>query len=873
MGLLPAEYRQALRDLTDTSDNPFFWRELRRDLRRAEPYRTLLRAVLWLSSTLLLVGWAVWAILVAIGGTVHAPIGSVGARIAFSVTATVHALLVSHAARNRINGLLAREAAGATLHQLLLTLIGPFELLGYLSVYPFAFGLAVAAAGLPLYIVMVRIGLLTWHELLALYLILAWLAAAAPSWRTPAFQEASPEELSAAVQSQMRTDGVTSVVLPIMGITAACIVGSSALGIHAFNPHWLDSVPPDVWTSLPVLPFTFMWMAVRFLTTPFTWFGVPLPPWIWLIPLLLLGRVSSLWLSSAYLRVAHWTHVPYLPDAVALNQWIGWVGRLRWIAALGYLWQPLLASDLPGGLLRSRTPLTPADNLAGLVYLVGGICLLTAVQRLRARLNPRLPQAPAPPTFRQMVLWFFPAAVVLLVGAITSPRACFSGQVARTTALLGGASATALALAWSLGSGSRRTWASIFALSLFLPLVPFAPVDWLGAANPMVGLLSLSPQLVASQQVLGIPYHIPPWQAALLIPLAFAGTARIAWRRQILPEKVRPPRERRAGAWAPPGAPTAPTQGSPPPQSTAPGWVPPQPQTAEAWTPSPPDLAWRTRRLSVAAAAALRGVYRHTDNPVALLSARRHLPGTMGIDWAILGTGAYLCSFMVAIVVPEMFLVGLVFPVVADLLYPEQLPRFAWGMSMFVAVLVLLTLARSTFVCGAVAKSYRKERERATLGFVLATPLPSRWIAVGHLTGPALPAVVLWGLCGAGAALPTLLLAIYHPVAAVWGWALGFGSALLYLGLSAASGAWFGVTLERARDLSLAGLVPPLWLMALAALGGFLTLRLGVPYLVSAVLFVVLLAASGTAAWALAVNKLERQRRGDLPFEGRTVGA
>src|SRR5437588_4240352 len=117
MDLLPAEYRQALRELTDTTDNPFYCRQRRRDERRSEPFRTLWSAALSLAGGFVVILLIVWGLMMLVSRSASWSPGALGAEMLFSCTATVHALLVSSAARNRITGLLARHARAGPLQQ------------------------------------------------------------------------------------------------------------------------------------------------------------------------------------------------------------------------------------------------------------------------------------------------------------------------------------------------------------------------------------------------------------------------------------------------------------------------------------------------------------------------------------------------------------------------------------------------------------------------------------------------------------------------------------------------------------------------------------------------------------------------------------
>src|SRR5438105_9198292 len=131
---LPPDHAQALRDLPDTGDNPFYWREKRRDERRGEPWRSLFSAVFLLTFVFLFAFIGQWFYLLYLGRIPEWLGGPDGGRVTFALVAGAHMLLVGFTARNGVNGVLAREARGGTLFQLLMTRIPAFEIMAKLTV-------------------------------------------------------------------------------------------------------------------------------------------------------------------------------------------------------------------------------------------------------------------------------------------------------------------------------------------------------------------------------------------------------------------------------------------------------------------------------------------------------------------------------------------------------------------------------------------------------------------------------------------------------------------------------------------------------------------------------------------------------------------
>src|SRR5205807_8101128 len=127
--------------------------------------------------------------------------------------------------------------------------------------------------------------------------------------------------------------------------------------------------------------------------------------------------------------------------------------------------------------------------------------------------------------------------------------------------------------------------------------------------------------------------------------------------------------------------------------------------------------------------------------------------------------------------------------------------------------------------------SYRKERDRGTLGFLLATPLSTDSILLGHLTGPIAPTPVLWGWAALVGLIPAGIIAADHdPMTAILGWIVAFGGSLLYLLTCALYGANIGIALDRTGGTALLSLGPALlWGVAIAA-GVGLYMMAGAPY-------------------------------------------
>jgi hypothetical protein len=940
---LPPPYAQALRDLPDTSDNPFYWRERRRDERRKDPWKTLLQSTLVLGIVFMLALAGQWTLLVFSAqfpdwlerGRIPVWLGGPdGGRVTFALLAAFHALQIGYAARGQINGILEQEARGGTLYQVLMTRIPAFQILLQMTVYPFQRAMLVALAGLPFYSLLISYGSVTPYEVFVLYVIFSVLSIPAPGWRTPAFQEATPEEIGQTLTRQSQNAGCLNLVLSTLFIPAGIILGSILYGLHTAAPDYFSRIPPEVFPALVAFPLTFAWVIVKVLTAPYTWFGLPLPLWVWLAPALVLGKIGALWTSSQYLRIAEYYQIAMLPDQPARIRWRNDVSKVVALSFLGYLWQPLLETNLFGRLFAAASPITLTHNLTGALFLIGGGCLFASL--FRARRYALMPTADRPPfrtAIRTILRPFLLLQLALVVSLLGMWRETLSLTMGAMLLKLAAVSAGTLLLALSLGPGSQWVW---WLTAILAPLAGFLPQGQgaeAAALNPLTALLTVSSALERASAAPDPVYHLPLWWSAALIQAGSAGVFTLLWRLPWL-KRLDRPRERqpislkpRAKAVPPvypvfygvpsPGSPTAPqpqtaaplrsdtpaealpnTTGTPespavsaeslridpsvplapagavppvvyqpyppyPPQGSC-GYAAPHP----IWKPLSEALAWRWRPLSPLAAFLLRWLVRRTDNPVALYSARRVLPGSLNSDMLFLSVLALVVGFF-ACLYPPLFYTTVFAPFLADLLYNHRIADDALGPAYLVAGMVGYSFLTSLRACGLAANSFRKERQLQTLGFLLTTPLSSRSVAYGQCVGAFLPAFALWLLTALCALIPTSILAyLDRPGIAFWGWALGFSMSLLYLLMGIACGAWIGLTEEKVRDVTFGLSLMP----AAFYLCGVGAAYLFYQYVRSSYPLAILIGFAVNYGllvflWQSVLRALQRMRRGDIPFE------
>jgi hypothetical protein len=298
------------------------------------------------------------------------------------------------------------------------------------------------------------------------------------------------------------------------------------------------------------------------------------------------------------------------------------------------------------------------------------------------------------------------------------------------------------------------------------------------------------------------------------------------------------------------------------------------PPSPPAPFPLPPARDWRSIPLSPAGRAVLRRLAARTDNPVALYGARRALPGALSSDHLAAGLACGLLGMLVAYGAPFVLLAFVLPWIFFPLLFHDPALGYnhpAFGFALLIAALAASTLFSPMLACANVTKSFRMERDRSTLGFLLMTPLSSRSIALGHMTGPAIPAFAYWAASAAlGLAAALAVGAAGRPLAGIGAWALGFGSTLLYLALALVTGAWIGISEQKAHDMTIGIYLLPLSMCGLGLAAAFyfwLNHRWSYPACVAVFLAIVVLLFA--YMWRSTVGELQKLRHGDVPFEGR----
>jgi ABC-type transport system involved in cytochrome c biogenesis permease component len=405
------------------AENPLLLKSVRVETRQRRP----LLGVLGVSLLLLLQGaviyWGIWRQLPF--SAVHWLLQRDWSllRIIMVACCGVHAYVVLFSVMSRNQRAFAQEAQQNTLEQLLITPHSSAELLLRMAIHTFYYGMLLALVGLPLYILWAMLGDLTWWQLLALYLLFARVAFSPPSpqhyvtfWR---MRHAGQQ--TATQRKQMRQQAAPyGVAIGFANIAFQILIH---VGTRTnIGRRWLGTLFKSLWAMLPAalkgiaptIPLSWLYFSAVLLTLPLTWFQVHLPPIVFALPLMLLGRAHAILRGAAFissnmlLMTAPAGSAPPTLESPSpyVQQTRQRIAKLEAICAvlfnialLGYLWKPLIAD---GGLawLVSRTASNPAHALAGLTFCMGIVGVLLTMYALRDRLTTNSTAgvtSPAPP--------------------------------------------------------------------------------------------------------------------------------------------------------------------------------------------------------------------------------------------------------------------------------------------------------------------------------------------------------------------------------------------------------------------------------------------------------------------------------------------
>ncbi|MEP6755131.1 MAG: hypothetical protein ABJA67_06505 [Chthonomonadales bacterium] len=280
----------------------------------------------------------------------------------------------------------------------------------------------------------------------------------------------------------------------------------------------------------------------------------------------------------------------------------------------------------------------------------------------------------------------------------------------------------------------------------------------------------------------------------------------------------------------------------------------------------------------------MRKLFTMTDNPVALYSARKTLPGSLQTDQIVFALVSLSVAMIVVNYLPQaLSLLIYPFPLASAIFPPKDITDTIFdgsrevitGLSMLTAALVGIPIIGSWTICRTVTESFRLEREKSTLGFVLLTPLSSRGLGLGHCIGALLPSLAIWAGASIGGLAPVIWLwSLVGAKFALTGYFYGFFLSLLYILLCVVTGLWIGITEGRTRDVTIGVYLLPLSFCVIGAGSAFYTWRYwNWGFYAYNSLFVAITVGITIFMWRNSIKELNSMRVGDVPFEGRVVSS
>jgi hypothetical protein len=872
--LLPPRHRAAFTDEFTIRDNPISTREARRDSRsRASVLAPALAAL------------AMWAVYIGSAwlvtwlkqkGHLHSGIpgwagGSYG-MLLFVLFAGVHVLFVYHAAWRHVSTFYLREYSGNTLGLLLGTRTSPFQLTLQAAFYPFRKAMGIAAVGLPFYALVVSFGVPA-ADVAGLYVLFALLALRPPRWPVPVFAGVAPEQVP---KIQKAGRPVTWPEWLMRNAFWLACAGYTTQGwfAWAFGGGWFQRLVAPLPGVLPLVgPLYYTafisWpvLVARLLLTPLPFYGLSLPPVLYVVPFVLGGRLIGVWDTSIQLRIGTPYQARELWDVWAFGRMHALFNAFGLFVALGILWKPYVSSGTAASLLFVRGGgLSHAQ--AGLLWLLFGLSAV-AVWGRAAAVAARIiaTEASDPPSIPSDLSgsqWSIRARFVFLPLVTAIAVYCLGCSLADVSPIPGSVLAIAGPLCACVLSGglaaigfSRvlpRWW--LPALVPFLGwLIPEPRIGaWIAAASPFTGILSLSAHaqriLTTLGATLGVRPLMPSWPTCCLMS---AVVGFLLLRRQ--------PRK-------------------------APGEVPRATRVIDAaireMRGGQPALPLRHVVESPGARRLIESAQRLWDSAVMVKEMRVLFRRRFG--------RAEIVTYIVTLATMGFLLSYYPTDAIRILSAPAAL-FFGNGLS---GVSVILGGLVGAAGCGAAlfapiaaasnaGKAFARERDRATLGFLLVTPLSHDEILWGKLLGLVSP---ILGTLAVLAALDLILAALLIPLIGPAAALLGFSAAALPPILLTFAGGLFGIicsTLFRKEadassagalvvvtlDIGLCVLVDTIYAIVIRSLNDaplVFIIYVGTGCLVG------LLLVLWPAGWALARWRVARARSGDIQMVG-SMGA
>ncbi len=530
--IINPEHQSVIFDPETWFDNPYIKRDARRDAKRNQPFKSLL----WLCGVLTVLCFAelyglsllhnshldhIWMI----GGD---PITALAA-----VFCGIHTLFIIGAAQKLTLRMITTEISQNTFSSLILLPSSPFKMIFQSVCYPWLAGMRIAFIMLPVYLIFVGLGGISWSDLCMLYLVYALISYSVPRWNKPALgdslaqmPESGAQQFTAALRQNMNSSqpagGVPvfgqwlsmSMMIPFLSLPLAGSL-QGVTNLARYIPESLIDLSFISFLSWPLL-------LARGLIVPFDWFGHPVIPLFFCLGFFLLSRYCQMVKVVEFLQTGSYRELANLPTYQSRQNLEGLIKIGSTLVLIGYIWKwgvedgglgfisSLPAGRLAGqqGMLLVIMGITMWQRCLGRAGILGGWIRESASDGNKTVLR-RVPLKSALrylliPILSGLLLYTFSCLL-----ALHTPFPPGFSTLCIKIVLIGMAGML-------LHLGAKAALGSVlsFAGYLILPAVILRPIQFhnLGYLSPSLGLINIANHnLFHASQILGANDHWWKW--------------------------------------------------------------------------------------------------------------------------------------------------------------------------------------------------------------------------------------------------------------------------------------------------------------------------------------------------------------------------
>lgn len=389
MGLfLSPDHLSVLTDKNTWLDNPFVPKERRRDTKRFFPLITFC----WMCGILLLVGGLLYAIIVFAKLQLHRIPRAMGGDFGTALCIIVSGIqihFISGASRKHTYMAWVSEIAQDTLSSLLMLPCSAFKIVVQMMQYPWLVAMRLPIAMLPVYVLCVALEGITWVELFSLYLVFALIALSTPILLTPILNESAAIALMPIAKQSLFANRGASIVQP--GVAQAQNIKRSrsamsvlsiyfslipfALAFSAFRRGGSSNlmisvnqyIPPHITDLLFSVIISWPLMLARLFITPLDWYGTPVIPILFILPLYLLNRYGLITRVSEMLSSGAFRDLPLQATYRPRMRMAFWLRNTWYFVIIGYFWKFLVVHNNIGYLGQA---VVGGGGLGGMLTLI-----------------------------------------------------------------------------------------------------------------------------------------------------------------------------------------------------------------------------------------------------------------------------------------------------------------------------------------------------------------------------------------------------------------------------------------------------------------------------------------------------------------------